>query len=157
VTFPISASYVASVKPGDEAEVRISVLGQTLKAKVSRISQKVETATRTMEAQIDVPNPDGKLTAGLYATVALKIDRRSSTLLLPVEAVAREKTGSTVFLITPQKKLESRVVTIGTETPTRVEIANGLSEGDLVVIGSRAQFSPGQGVEPKIVELPKMD
>jgi RND family efflux transporter MFP subunit len=145
------------VKPGDEAEVRISVLGQTLKAKVSRISQKVETATRTMEAQIDVPNPDGKLTAGLYATVALKIDRRSSTLLLPVEAVAREKTGSTVFLITPEKKLESRVVTIGTESPTRVEIANGLSEGDLVVIGSRAQFSPGQGVVPKIVELPKMD
>lgn len=157
VTFPISASYVASVKPGDDAEVRISVLGQSFKAKVSRISQKVESATRTMEAQVDLPNPGGKLTAGLYATVALRIDRKSGTLVLPVEAVAREKTGATVLLITPGKKLESRVVTVGTETPTQLEIATGLAEGDLVLVGSRAQYSPGQLVEPKMVELPKMD
>jgi RND family efflux transporter MFP subunit len=157
VTFPISASYVASVKPGDDAEVRISVLGQSFKAKVSRISQKVESSTRTMEAQVDLPNPGGKLTAGLYATVAVRIDRKSSTLVLPVEAVAREKTGSTVLLITSAKKLESRVVTVGTETPTQLEIASGLAEGDLVLVGSRAQYSPGQLVEPKMVELPKMD
>jgi RND family efflux transporter MFP subunit len=157
VTFPVSASYVASVKPGDEAEVRIPVLGQSFKAKVSRISQKVESATRTMEAQLDLPNPGGKLTAGMYATVMLKIDRRSSALVLPVEAVTREKTGSTVFVITPDKKLESRAVTVGTETPARLEIASGLVEGDLVMVGSRAQYSPGQLVEPKVVELPKMD
>ena len=117
----------------------------------------VETATRTMEAQIDLPNPGGKLTAGLYATVVLKIDRKADTLVLPVEAVAREKMGATVFLITRDKKLESRAVKVGTETPTRLEIATGLAEGDLVVVGSRAQFSPGQMVEPKLVELPKMD
>jgi RND family efflux transporter MFP subunit len=157
VTFPISSSYVASVKAGDEAEVRIPVLGQTFKAKVSRISQKVETATRTMEAQVDLPNPGGKLTAGLYATVVVKIDRKDGTLVLPVEAVAREKTGATVLLITRDKNLESRVVTVGTETPPKFEISTGLAEGDLVLIGSRAQYSPGQLVEPKMVELPKMD
>ena len=81
----------------------------------------------------------------------------SSALVLPVEAVTREKTGSTVFLITADKKLERRAVTVGTETPTRLEIASGLAEGDLVMVGSRAQYSAGQLVQPKVVELPKMD
>lgn len=157
VAFPISVSYVAGVKVGDEAEVRISALGQSFKGKISRISQKVETATRTMEAQVDLPNPDGKLIAGVYATVVLKLDRKSSALVVPVEAVAREKSGATVFFINADKKLESRAVTVGTESPTRLEIASGLAEGDLVMIGSRAQFSAGQAVEPKVVELPKMD
>lgn len=157
ITFPISASYVASVKPGDEAEIRITVLGETVKGKVSRISQKVETATRTMEAQVDLPNPGGRLTAGLYATVALKIDRKPGALVVPVEAVTREKAGSTVFLVNRDKKLESRPVTVGTESPTRLEISSGLVEGDLVMVGSRAQYSPGQAVEPKVVELPKLD
>ena len=157
VAFPVSVSYVAAVKEGDEAEVRIPALGQSFKGKISRISQKVETATRTMEAQVDLPNPGGKLIAGVYATVVLKMDRKSSALVLRVEAVAREKSGSTVFLITADKKLESRAVTVGTESPTRLEIASGLAEGDLVMVGSRAQFSAGQAVEPKIVELPKMD
>ena len=157
VAFPISVSYVAAVKEGDEAEVRIPALGQSFKGKISRISQKVETATRTMEAQVDLPNPDGKLIAGVYATVVLKLDRKSTALVLPVEAVAREKSGSTVFLITADKKLESRAVTVGTESPTRLEIVSGLAEGDLVMVGSRAQFSAGQAVEPKVVELPKMD
>lgn len=157
VAFPISVSYVAAVKEGDEAEVRIPALGQSFKGKISRISQKVETATRTMEAQVDLPNPGGKLIAGVYATVVLKLDRKSTALVLPVEAVAREKTGSTVFLITADKKLESRAVTVGTESPTRLEIVSGLVEGDLVMVGSRAQFSAGQNVEPKVVELPKMD
>jgi RND family efflux transporter MFP subunit len=157
VAFPVSVSYVSAVKVGDEAEVRIASLGKSFPGKISRISQKVETATRTMEAQIDLPNADRSLIAGVYATVMLKMERKTSALVLPVEAVSREKSGSTVFLVTPDKKLESRVVTVGTETSTKLEIAKGLAEGDLIMVGSRAQFSAGQSVNPQVVQLPKMD
>jgi RND family efflux transporter MFP subunit len=156
-TFPLSVSYVAAVKVGDEAEVRVPSMNKTLKGRVARLSQKVETATRTMEAQVDINNSDRSLIAGVYATVILKLDRKADALVLPVEAVAREKTGSTVYLVTKDRKLEARAVTIGTETATRLEIASGLSEGDLVMVGSRAQFSAGQSVNPQVVELPKLD
>ena len=46
-------------------------------------------------------------------------------------------------------KLESRVVTIGLETDDRIEVKSGLSEGDVVVVGSRAQLKPGTMVTPK--------
>lgn len=157
VAFPVSVSYVAGVKVGDEAEIRIQSLTKKFAAKITRVSQKVETTTRTMEAQIDLPNADNSLIAGVYATVVLKIDRRSDALVVPIEAVARDKGTSSVYLITKENKIEAKNITVGTESPTHLEIKEGLAEGDLVMVGSRAQYSHGQSVQPKQVELPKMD
>lgn len=156
VAFPVSVSYVAGVKVGDEAEIRIPSLTKKFSAKITRVSQKVETATRTMEAQIDLPNPDRGLIAGVYATVMLKIDRRNDALVLPVEAVTRDKSTASVYLI-KDGKIEARNITVGTESPTHLEITEGLAEGDLVMVGSRAQFSHGQSVQTKQVELPTLD
>lgn len=156
VAFPVSVSYVAGVRVGDEAEIRIPSLTKTFSAKITRVSQKVETATRTMEAQIDLPNEDRSLIAGVYATVMLKIDRRGDALVLPVEAVTRDKSTASVYLV-KAGKLEARNITVGTESPTHLEIKEGLAEGDLVMVGSRAQFFHGQSVQPKQVELPTLD
>lgn len=157
VTFPISVSYVSAVKVGDEATVRVPSIGKTYQGKISRITQKVETATRTMEAQVDLANPAGEMIAGVYATVVVQLGRKSNTLVLPIEAVVRDHGTATVFLINREKKLESRAVTIGTESPTRLEVVNGLAEGELVMVGSRSQFNAGQQVEPKTVKLPAME
>lgn len=157
VAFPVSVSYVAGVKVGDEAEIRIPSLGKKFTAKISRVSQKVETSTRTMEAQIDLPNKDNTLIAGVYATVVLKIDRRNDALILPIEAVARDKGTASVFLINKENKIEAKNIVVGTESPTHLEVKDGLAAGDLVMVGSRAQFSHGQSVQPKQVELPTLD
>ncbi len=157
VAFPVSVSYVAGVKVGDEAEIRIPSLSKKFTGKITRVSQKVETSTRTMEAQIDLPNADNSLIAGVYATVVLKIDRRNNALVLPIEAVVRDKGTASVYLISKENKIEARNITVGTESPTHLEIKEGLAESDLVMVGSRAQFSHGQSVQPKQVELPKMD
>lgn len=156
VAFPVSVSYVAGVKVGDEAEIRIPSLGRKFTAKISRVSQKVETSTRTMEAQIDLPNADNSLIAGVYATVVLKIDHRNDALVLPIEAVTRDKSTAGVYLI-KDNKIEARNITVGTESPTHLEVKEGLAAGDLVMVGSRAQFSHGQSVQPKQVELPTLD
>jgi len=157
VAFPVSVSYVAGVKVGDEAEIRIPSLRKNFTAKISRVSQKVETSTRTMEAQIDLPNADNSLIAGVYATVMLKIDRRNDALVLPVEAVARDKGTASVYLVNKENKIEARNITVGTESPTHLEIVEGLTAGDFVMVGSRAQFSHGQSVQPRQVELPTLD
>lgn len=151
VAFPISVSYVAGVNDGDAAEILIPSLAKKITAKISRLSQKVETSTRTMEAQIDLPNPDGSLIAGVYATVTLKVGRKNNVLTLPVTAVAQDKGAASVFLVSKDHKIEKRDVQVGLESPTHVEILKGLVEGDLVMIGSKAQFSNGQSVQPKQV------
>jgi RND family efflux transporter MFP subunit len=157
VAFPVSVSYVASVKVSDEALIRVPSLKKEFQGKISRVSQRVETSTRTMEAQIDLPNADLSLTPGVYATVLLKIDRRNNARILPLEAVTREKGTSSVYLITKENKIEARNIQTGTESPTHIEVVDGLAEGDLVMVGSRAQFYHGQSVQPKQVELPTLD
>jgi multidrug efflux pump subunit AcrA (membrane-fusion protein) len=56
-----------------------------------------------------------------------------------------------VLAVGRDNKLESRAVTLGLENADRVEVKTGLAEGDIVVVGSRAQLKPGTIVSPKIV------
>lgn len=150
LAFPISASYVARVKEGDLVDVQVPALGKVITAKVSRITRKLETATRTMEAEADVPNTDLAILPGMYATAVLKLNHREKVLTIPVEAVSHQPAPN-VFLIN-NGRVEERRIKLGLETPNRVEVVEGLRENDLVVFGSRAQVAVGQTVETKLVE-----
>ena len=151
LVFPVSSSFVAKVKAGDEVEVRVTSLGKTFPAKVARITREVEANTRTMETQVDVLNADGSLYPGMYAAVAMKLDRKPNALAVPLTALARGKK-VTVFLIKPDNTLEEREVKLGLEAPDKAEVLAGLAEGDSVLVGSRSQVKPGQKVEPKLVK-----
>ena len=148
---PISVSYVSRINVGDPVEIRVEALGKTFQGTIARSTRKVETATRTMDVEVDVPNPDLRLIPGMYASVVLRLEHREKTLAVPVEAVSRQKT-STVFVVNPANKIEERVVSLGLETARDLEVLSGLKENELVMIGSRTQVRAGQQVEPKLIE-----
>jgi RND family efflux transporter MFP subunit len=155
--FPVSVDYVKDIQLGDPVAVRVDSLDdQTLAGTISRFTHEVDDSTRTMITEIEVPNPDLKLVPGMYATVVLKVEKRSQTLTVPTEAVAGEKS-PTVYVLNRDNQIEERPVTLGLETPDRFEILSGLQEGDLVVIGSRVGFQAGQKVEPKLLQLSMRD
>jgi len=154
LVFPVSISYVSEVNIGTPVEIRVQNIEKTLLGKVARISRKIETATRTMDVELDVPNPDFTLIPGMYASVVIKLERRDHTLSLPIEAVARGS-APTVFLVDTNHQIEERSVKLGLETPTRLEVLAGLQENDLVMMGSRAQVKPGQKVEPRLLAAEK--
>ena len=149
--FPVSVAYVKDIRVGDSVEVRVeSLRSKTFNGRISRCTQKVDQDTRTMTTEVEVPNPDLELVPGMYATLALKVERRPQALAVPSEALSTDKT-PTVYLINAQHQVEERAVTLGLETPGKYEVTSGLSEGDLVIIGSRSQVKPGQTVEPKLI------
>ena len=65
-------------------------------------------------------------------------------LAVPIQAIDRAEDKTTV-LVVAHDAIERRDVTTGLETPDRVEIARGVAEGDLVVVGNRTQLRPGHG------------
>ena len=148
LVFPVSMSYVSRVKLGDEVEVRVESPSKILRAKISRFTHKVETATRAMDVEVDVENSDLSLIAGMYASVLLTLEHHDRVLSVPVQAVTRGESPS-VLVINSRQELEERRVKLGLETPTSIEIVEGLKEGDSVVLGSRTLFKPGQKVEAK--------
>jgi HlyD family secretion protein len=86
----VPESDVPWVQKGAEARVRVQVLpGRTFTGQVARTSWSVDPATRTLRAEIDLPNADDTLRPGLYAYATLSTDV-SSRLTLPRSAVATE-------------------------------------------------------------------
>jgi RND family efflux transporter MFP subunit len=143
--FPVSVAYVNEVNLGDSVDIRVDALDHAFAGTISRFTRKVETDTRKMETEVEVPNADLKLIPGMYATVVLKVRRRPLALSIPVEAVSGKQ--PTVYLVNRDGVVEERAVTLGLETPTRYEVLDGLSEGDRIIMSSRAQVHPGQRVQ----------
>jgi RND family efflux transporter MFP subunit len=151
---PVSVSFVSRVNQGDPVEIRVESCNRTFSGTIARSTQKIETATRTMEVEVDVPNADLKLIPGMYASVSLRPEHREKTLAIPVEAVSRQKI-STVLVVNQEDRIEEREVSLGLETPGKLEVLGGLKENELVVVGSRTQIKPGQLVTPKLLQEPK--
>ncbi len=109
--------------------------------------------TRTMHAEVHVPNPKGKLVAGMYASVLIPLHTAKNVLTLPIQVVqsAKENHG-TVLVVNSKNRIEQRTVTLGLQTAAQVEIASGLQENDMVVFGKQAQYQTGELVSPKLVE-----
>jgi RND family efflux transporter MFP subunit len=150
--FPISVTYAEAIAVADPVEIRLEASGQTRTGTITRFTHKIAMDTRTMETEVEVPNPDLKLIPGMYTTVTLKLQRRPQTLAIPIEAVSG--TGQpTVYLINGDQRIEERPVQLGIETPTKYEVLSGLHEGDRIMIGNRSQVSVGQKVSINLGKL----
>jgi len=149
VIFPVSVSFVAHIKVGDPVQIRVDALKKVITGKVARFSRRVDTSTRHMDVEVDVPNPDLSITPGLYAAAVLT-ETRPNTLSVPVEAVKEANGAASIYVINKDGKVEERTVILGLATPSRLEILEGAKEGELVFTGSRTTVRPGEWVEPKV-------
>lgn len=158
---PVPESAVPTVHIGQQVEVRVPTLNRSFPGRVARFAEKVSMATRTMDTEVDVPNPTLLLIPGMYAEVNLTLDRRNKVLAVPVMAVDIDSSGSQpgaaqtgqVLIVTPNNRVEKRAVTLGIETANHIEIRSGLNEGDSVVLSGRAALHAGQEVRPKVTSM----
>jgi RND family efflux transporter MFP subunit len=154
LTFPVPESAAPRIHDGDPVEVSVSALNETFRSKISRFSGRVERDTRTMHTEVDVPNPDGRYKPGMYAYVRLILQEEKNSLAVPVLAInPGEK--PTVFVLNKDNIIEERHVTLGLRTPDKVQVREGLAEGDLVIVGNHNGVQPGQKATGKLIETPK--
>lgn len=151
LVLPVPESAVPTVNVGQTVEVHVPTLGRSFPGRVARSAGKVLPSTRTMDTEIDVPNPGLRLIPGMYAEVKLTLDHRSSVLAIPIPAVdfGGDEASGQVAVVTPENRVEMRKVALGIQTATSVEVRSGLNVGDLVVMGNRASLRAGQQVRPR--------
>jgi RND family efflux transporter MFP subunit len=157
LVLPVPESAVPTVRIGQTVQVRVPTLHRSFPGRVARFADKVAQSTRTMDTEVDVPNPDLILIPGMFAEVDLNIGQRNHVVAVPVLALDSgedEKAGQ-VVRITPENRVEMLTVKLGMRTANQVEIQSGLSEGDLVVLGNRSVLRPGELVQPKLSEIGK--
>jgi RND family efflux transporter MFP subunit len=147
---PVPESAVPTVHTGQQVEVRVPTLNRSFAGRVARFTGKLAESTRTMDTEVDVPNPSMVLIPGMYAEVDLTLARRNRVLTIPVTAIDGNHQ---VMVVTPNNRVEIRKLGIGLESSDSAEVTSGLNEGDLVVVAGRSSLQAGQEVKPRVTTM----
>jgi membrane fusion protein, multidrug efflux system len=143
VTIDVLEKDVPLVAIGQKALVTADALPDTsYRGSVGRLSQAVDPATRTMRAEIIVPNPGGQLKPGMYATVTILLQEHANAVTVPSQAVLADDEGPFVFVLAD--KAAKRVpVRTGTDQAARTEIVSGLDGSERVITTGQQYVKDG--------------
>jgi RND family efflux transporter MFP subunit len=134
------------VAPGIDAVIRVPELpDREFSGKVTRIADALQSGTRTLLTEIDIPNPTNALAPGIYCTVELHIPRKTPSLLVPADAIIFNREGMQVAVVN-NGKAELRKVKVKRDLGTRVEVDSGIRAGDQVILNPPVTLVDGSKV-----------
>jgi RND family efflux transporter MFP subunit len=137
------------VTPGVEAVVHVpEIPGRDFPGKVTRIASALQPGSRTLLTEIDVPNPDGALSPGIYCIVDLHIPRKTPSLIVPADAVVFDQNGLHVAVV-ENNIARFRKISIARDFGTQVEVRDGIKAGDLVILNPMVNLADGGKVTPQ--------
>jgi RND family efflux transporter MFP subunit len=147
VRLEVPEAQVELVRAGSAVVVTLPTLGgRRLEAAVSRFAPALDVRTRMLPVEVDLPNDDGALVAGVRAEVRPLGASRQEVLLLPSEALLQE--GSEVVVYVARGEVARRTgVQVGYDNGVQAEVRGGVAEGDLVLLGVRGLLRDGERVE----------
>jgi len=151
---PVPESDVPYIQVGGDVQVNVSATGRTFTGKIIRFSRVLDTNTRTMLTEIDVPNGDLNLSPGMFAETTIQLQRKNDALILPAQAVVENADQFYVLMVDATNHVEKRNVTLGIQTSNRVEITSGLQDGDNVIAAGQSGYQPGEVVSPHAAFIP---
>ena len=135
--------------PGVEAVVRVPEMpDRTFPGKVTRIANALQQGTRTLLVEIDVPNPDGALTPGIYCTVELQIPRKTPSLLIPADAIIFNRGGLQVAVV-QNGVAHIQKISVARDLGTQIEVRDGVKAGDQVILNPTVDLTDGNRVQPR--------
>jgi RND family efflux transporter MFP subunit len=137
------------VAPGVDAIVRVPELpDREFRGKVTRIADALQSGTRTLLTEIDIPNPDGALPPGIYCSVELRIPRKTPSFTIPAEALMFNRSGLQAAVV-KDGKAEIRTVRVTRDMGTQVQVDAGLSAGERVILNPPVTLVDGAKVQPR--------
>lgn len=144
---------IGKVRTGQAARVRVPALGgREFAAKVELVGYAAEPQSRTFPVRLLAPNPGLALRAGMIAEAEIETGLRVAVRTAPADAVWRDPQGAAhVFVYSPQSgRVHARRVRTGRGVGREVEIAEGLSEAELVVVGGQHKVKDGTRVDAEV-------
>jgi RND family efflux transporter MFP subunit len=144
----VPQTYVAGIQRGQSAQLRVQERpGEVFPAHVSNVSDSLDAGSRSMLVILETPNPGARLYPGMYAQVRFAASGGKGALRIPGDALLLGKSGAQVVVVGPDGAAHFKRVTIGTDLGAEVEIASGLSEGEMVISHPTDSVQEGTAVE----------
>jgi len=120
--------------------------GQHFDGTVTRAYWALDKATKTMLTETQMANPSMKLQPGMLVNARIGVEKKEDALLLPVEALVKEKTNSFVFIFN-DGKIKKAPVEVGFNDGTNFEIVSGVKPADLAIVPGKQALRDGQLVK----------
>jgi RND family efflux transporter MFP subunit len=158
VYFP--ENQIRSMEPGIQARLTVAAYpDQVFYGRIDKVSPTLNPETRMFSAEIKVLNEKRLLRPGMFTTVTFSVDSHPNTLLVPKEAVLYreeylensggskgEVSQSNYLFVVENGRAHIRNIVVGHESDTAVEVSEGLSRGELVVVRGLHQLNNGDMV-----------
>lgn len=156
---PVPEEDVPFIKTGGDVQIKLQATGRTFSGRIVRFTRELTASTRTMLAEVDVPNPDLALSTGMTAEVTIVLQAQKNILTVPAGAVLKGDGHPYVLTVDANNTVQKAPVILGIQGSDRVEIAQGLSEHDSVIVSGQENYQAGQNVRPLIstISMPKQE
>ncbi|HET9180803.1 MAG TPA: efflux RND transporter periplasmic adaptor subunit [Candidatus Angelobacter sp.] len=143
----VPQSDAPSIKRGMSAYIQLQEFaGQKFAGKVVRTADSIDPATRTLLTEIDVPNKGEHLLPGAYAQVSFAVPLQETRITVPVNTLLFRAEGPRVAVVGPDQKIHLKPVMIGRDFGSKLEILQGLTPNDQVVVNPADSLEEGQKV-----------
>ncbi|MEP7313773.1 MAG: efflux RND transporter periplasmic adaptor subunit [Pseudomonadota bacterium] len=154
VDFAVPDVYVGELREGQTVKATTTAYtGRAFEGRVVSVDSRIDPTTRSVTVRAIVPNRDAALKPGMFLTVQLAKEQRKA-LVIPEEALVPEQARQFVYVM-KNGTVAKREIRIGRREPGRVEVADGLSEGDRVVTEGTLKLREGAAVqELKVASSP---
>lgn len=139
--------YAAFVKNGEPAKLTLDAFpGETLTGTIVRNADAIDATSRTLNVEVDVPNPTGRLLPGAYAFVHLRVPPHPGSVAIPSNALLFRAEGLRVGVVR-NGHVELTPIVIGQDYGSTVEVISGLSPRDTVVVNPSDSLANGAAVQ----------
>ncbi|HEY2459833.1 MAG TPA: efflux RND transporter periplasmic adaptor subunit [Candidatus Acidoferrum sp.] len=146
--------YAPSVHVGVGAYIELAQYpGEKFQGKVARTADAIDPASRTLNTEVDVPNKTGMLLPGGYAQVHLLIKVSGARLQVPVNALLFRAEGLRAVTVGPDHKTHLQPIMVGRDYGTSLQVLQGLSATDWIVLNPADSLD--EGVQVNVKEVPQ--
>jgi RND family efflux transporter MFP subunit len=146
VTVNVPQTYSQLVKQGQAVTITQSELrGQTFRGQIARTAASIDSATRTMQVEVTLPNKDGVLLPGAYVQVLLPL-QASKAMTIPTNALMMRGEGVRVAVLDADSRVRIKPVKVGRNYGESVEVMDGVSPGDKLVLNPSDSLTEGDQV-----------
>jgi RND family efflux transporter MFP subunit len=154
----VPQTFARFAKSGVQADLTLNELpGRKYPAHVTNTAGAIDPTSRTLLTELEVPNETEELLPGAYAQINLKLEGDRGLVTIPSNSLLFRSEGASVGVVHPDGKVEIRKIVINRDLGSKLQISQGLSESDQVILNPSDGLADGMAVTvatPKPTEKP---
>lgn len=143
VDFRVPALALPNIRVGQSIQVTVDALpGRSIDGEIFVVDPIVDANGRAIKLRARIPNPDGRLSPGLFARVQIVVEKRENALLVPESAVFADGRSQYVYRVVDGRVAQTEIE-LGLRRPGQVEVRSGLEPGAIVVTAGHQKLRDG--------------